>query len=200
MISRGISLWSSSSARIRVRHPLSKLSPTTELPYMLTLFSSPVDLYDKQSAAVTEPPVVPDAEDVAADDRIAEEFRREFFDALAQRHRRKRVVNATRPRLRRSSGAPSSAEAGTTGRSCARNCSRSSAQGSSNSSSGRGGGEQGRLCLGVSGWGWVAREAVYRRTACGGGKRVGGMIALVACLASNTQGSRPRAQGIQIPT
>lgn len=97
MISRGISSWSSSLARIRVRHPLSKLSPTTELPYMLTRFSSPVDLYDTQSAAVTEPPVVPDAEDVAADDRIAEEFRREFFDALAQRHRRKRVVNATRP-------------------------------------------------------------------------------------------------------
>ncbi|KAL1843162.1 hypothetical protein VTJ49DRAFT_2912 [Mycothermus thermophilus] len=59
------------------------------------LSENKIDLYDTQSAQATEP-AIEDEEELAADDRIAEEFRREFFDALAQRHRRRRAVNAAK--------------------------------------------------------------------------------------------------------
>lgn len=40
----------------------------------------------------TPPPGPNTGEDEAADDRIAEEFRREFLDAMAERQRRKKPV------------------------------------------------------------------------------------------------------------
>ncbi|KAL2269845.1 hypothetical protein VTJ83DRAFT_2029 [Remersonia thermophila] len=57
------------------------------------LSENKIDLYDTQSAQVTEP-LAEDEEELAADERIAEEFRREFFDALAQRRRRRKAINA----------------------------------------------------------------------------------------------------------
>ncbi|KAK3336510.1 hypothetical protein B0T19DRAFT_41105 [Cercophora scortea] len=53
-----------------------------------------LDIYDVSS----EPPAVGadlEGDEAAADDRIAEEFRRQFMDAMSQRHRRRRpAVNA----------------------------------------------------------------------------------------------------------
>jgi len=73
--------------------------------WALLLFSIPVtklltrgftvDVYDVPSE---QPEIIPGLTDEngAADDRIAEEFRREFMDAMSQRHRRRRpAVNAT---------------------------------------------------------------------------------------------------------
>lgn len=37
----------------------------------------------------------------AADDRIAEAFRREFMDAMAQRTRRRRMIHSSKPRARK---------------------------------------------------------------------------------------------------
>jgi len=54
-----------------------------------------LDVYDVPSE---QPEIIPGLTDEngAADDRIAEEFRREFMDAMSQRHRRRRpAVNAT---------------------------------------------------------------------------------------------------------
>ncbi|KAK3396532.1 hepatocellular carcinoma-associated antigen 59-domain-containing protein [Sordaria brevicollis] len=60
-----------------------------------------LDVYDVPSA---EPEYATNMDDdeMAADDRIAEEFRRDFMDAMSQRHRRRRpAVNATaRPSAR----------------------------------------------------------------------------------------------------
>jgi hypothetical protein len=56
----------------------------------------PVDIYDTQSEQAVDPAAL-EAEDGAADDRIAEEFRREFMDAMAQRNRRRRTAQPAKP-------------------------------------------------------------------------------------------------------
>ena len=60
-----------------------------------------VDVYDVPSDQ-PEYATNMDDDEMAADDRIAEEFRRDFMDAMSQRHRRRRpAVNATaRPSAR----------------------------------------------------------------------------------------------------
>ncbi|KAK4178838.1 hepatocellular carcinoma-associated antigen 59-domain-containing protein [Triangularia setosa] len=61
------------------------------------LSENKLDIYDVPS---TETPTAADPEDgdeYAADDRIAEEFRRDFMDAMAQRHRKKRVAQPAKP-------------------------------------------------------------------------------------------------------
>ncbi|KAK0737655.1 hepatocellular carcinoma-associated antigen 59-domain-containing protein [Apiosordaria backusii] len=61
------------------------------------LSENKLDIYDVPS---TETPTAADLEDgdeYAADDRIAEEFRRDFMDAMAQRHRKKRVAQPAKP-------------------------------------------------------------------------------------------------------
>lgn len=56
-------------------------------------FSVDVDVYDMQSGQAANQDGA--EEETAADDRIAEEFRREFMEAMAQRNRRRiRPVNA----------------------------------------------------------------------------------------------------------
>jgi hypothetical protein len=55
-----------------------------------------VDIYDTQSEQTANPATL-EEEDGAADDRIAEEFRREFMDAMAQRNRRRRTAQPAKP-------------------------------------------------------------------------------------------------------
>ncbi|AEO65731.1 uncharacterized protein THITE_2113051 [Thermothielavioides terrestris NRRL 8126] len=55
-----------------------------------------LSLYDNQSEQAANPASV-EEEDVAADDRIAEEFRREFMEAMAQRNRRRRPAHPAKP-------------------------------------------------------------------------------------------------------
>lgn len=64
-------------------------------------FCATVDVYDVPSDQ-PEYATNMDDDEMAADDRIAEEFRRDFMDAMSQRHRRRRpAVNAsTRPTAR----------------------------------------------------------------------------------------------------
>ena len=51
---------------------------------------SPVDMYDTQSEQPASAATFEEEDDGAADDRIADEFRRDFMEAMAQRSRRKR--------------------------------------------------------------------------------------------------------------
>ena len=55
-----------------------------------------VDVYEAPVAPVADAPKEDD--DGAADERIAEEFRREFMDAMAQRRQRRRKAPAQPPR------------------------------------------------------------------------------------------------------
>ncbi|KAK4233592.1 hepatocellular carcinoma-associated antigen 59-domain-containing protein [Achaetomium macrosporum] len=55
-----------------------------------------LDIYDTQSDQAANPAAL-EEEDGAADDRIAEEFRREFMEAMAQRNRRRRPAQPTKP-------------------------------------------------------------------------------------------------------
>ena len=56
---------------------------STGSPCLLTSFPSVVELYD-------EPDLGGNVDDTqAADDRIAEQFRRDFLDAISSRHRRR---------------------------------------------------------------------------------------------------------------
>ncbi|EAQ90844.1 hypothetical protein CHGG_02779 [Chaetomium globosum CBS 148.51] len=55
-----------------------------------------LDIYDTQSEQTANPATL-EEEDGAADDRIAEEFRREFMDAMAQRNRRRRTAQPAKP-------------------------------------------------------------------------------------------------------
>ncbi|KAK3299065.1 hepatocellular carcinoma-associated antigen 59-domain-containing protein [Chaetomium fimeti] len=55
-----------------------------------------LDIYDTQSEQTANPADL-EEEDGAADDRIAEEFRREFMDAMAQRNRRRRTAQPAKP-------------------------------------------------------------------------------------------------------
>lgn len=55
-----------------------------------------LDIYDTQSEQAANPATL-EEEDGAADDRIAEEFRREFMDAMAQRNRRRRTAQPAKP-------------------------------------------------------------------------------------------------------
>ncbi|KAH6854426.1 hepatocellular carcinoma-associated antigen 59-domain-containing protein [Chaetomium sp. MPI-CAGE-AT-0009] len=55
-----------------------------------------LDIYDTQSEQTANPAAL-EEEDGAADDRIAEEFRREFMDAMAQRNRRRRPAQPAKP-------------------------------------------------------------------------------------------------------
>lgn len=80
-----------------------KLCPVPVLPFLVTTNNTPVDVYETP----TPPPAAAAAAsgsagddgsgdaDGAADDRIAEEFRREFLDAMAERQqKRKKPANA----------------------------------------------------------------------------------------------------------
>jgi hypothetical protein len=53
-------------------------------------------MYDTQPEQTVNPAAL-EEEDGAADDRIAEEFRREFMDAMAQRNRRRRTAQPVKP-------------------------------------------------------------------------------------------------------
>ncbi|KAH6626005.1 hepatocellular carcinoma-associated antigen 59-domain-containing protein [Chaetomium sp. MPI-SDFR-AT-0129] len=55
-----------------------------------------IDMYDSPSDQAAHQTTW-EEEDGAADDRIAEEFRRDFMDAMAQRNRRRRATNAPKP-------------------------------------------------------------------------------------------------------
>ncbi|KAL2019221.1 hypothetical protein VTK56DRAFT_9948 [Thermocarpiscus australiensis] len=55
-----------------------------------------LDVYDMPSEQTTAAAGL-DEDGMAADDRIAEEFRREFMEAMAQRHRRRRPAQNTKP-------------------------------------------------------------------------------------------------------
>ncbi|KAK4042066.1 hepatocellular carcinoma-associated antigen 59-domain-containing protein [Parachaetomium inaequale] len=55
-----------------------------------------LDMYDTQPEQTVNPAAL-EEEDGAADDRIAEEFRREFMDAMAQRNRRRRTAQPAKP-------------------------------------------------------------------------------------------------------
>jgi hypothetical protein len=56
-----------------------------------------VDVYElPQQQQSTSGPSALDTEDGAADDRIAEEFRREFMDAMQQRHQKRRPAQQAR--------------------------------------------------------------------------------------------------------
>ncbi|KAK4158179.1 hepatocellular carcinoma-associated antigen 59-domain-containing protein [Chaetomidium leptoderma] len=55
-----------------------------------------LDIYDTQSEQTANPATLED-EDGAADDRIAEEFRRDFMNAMAQRNRRRRTAQPAKP-------------------------------------------------------------------------------------------------------
>ncbi|KAK4201245.1 hepatocellular carcinoma-associated antigen 59-domain-containing protein [Triangularia verruculosa] len=59
------------------------------------LSENKLDIYDVPSAGTPTVGDVGDGDEYAADDRIAEEFRRDFMDAMAQRHRKKRVAQPT---------------------------------------------------------------------------------------------------------
>lgn len=64
---------------------------------MITLLTTIlVDMYDSPSDQAANQSTW-EEEDGAADDRIAEEFRRDFMDAMAQRNRRRRATNAPKP-------------------------------------------------------------------------------------------------------
>lgn len=65
----------------------SQFQPVRILANLLT-----VDIYDVPSAETPSAVDLGDGDEYAADDRIAEEFRRDFMDAMAQRHRKKRVA------------------------------------------------------------------------------------------------------------
>ncbi|CAP64975.1 uncharacterized protein PODANS_1_13650 [Podospora anserina S mat+] len=56
------------------------------------LSENKLDIYDVPSAETPSAADLGDGDEYAADDRIAEEFRRDFMDAMAQRHRKKRVA------------------------------------------------------------------------------------------------------------
>ncbi|KAK4192664.1 hepatocellular carcinoma-associated antigen 59-domain-containing protein [Podospora australis] len=58
------------------------------------LSENKLDIYD---VSTEQTPAVEDGEELAADDRIAEEFRREFMDAMAQRYRKKRTAVPVKP-------------------------------------------------------------------------------------------------------
>jgi hypothetical protein len=58
--------------------------------------ASPVDVYDLQSEQAANPADFGE-EDGAADDRIADEFRRDFMEAMAQRNRRRRPAQNSKP-------------------------------------------------------------------------------------------------------
>ncbi len=51
---------------------------------------SPVDMYDTQAEQPANAATFEEEDDGAADDRIADEFRRDFMEAMAQRSRRRR--------------------------------------------------------------------------------------------------------------
>ncbi|KAK4099736.1 hypothetical protein N658DRAFT_429061 [Parathielavia hyrcaniae] len=55
-----------------------------------------LDIYDTQSDQAANTVAV-EAEEGAADERIAEEFKRDFMDAMAQRNRRRRTAHAAKP-------------------------------------------------------------------------------------------------------
>ncbi|KAK0672845.1 hepatocellular carcinoma-associated antigen 59-domain-containing protein [Cercophora samala] len=56
------------------------------------LSENKLDIYDVASAETPGAADMEDGGEYAADDRIAEEFRRDFMDAMAQRHRKRRVA------------------------------------------------------------------------------------------------------------
>lgn len=62
-------------------------TPNGEFP----AYTYPVDVYETPTPPPTNTAGVDD-EDGAADDRLAEEFRREFMDAMAQRQQKKKPV------------------------------------------------------------------------------------------------------------
>ncbi|KAI5918505.1 hypothetical protein F4810DRAFT_691711 [Camillea tinctor] len=51
-----------------------------------------LDVYDTAAPGPSDAAGAADEEEAAADDRIAEQFRREFLDAMAQRHRRRHTT------------------------------------------------------------------------------------------------------------
>ncbi|KAK3394571.1 hypothetical protein B0H63DRAFT_461315 [Podospora didyma] len=56
-----------------------------------------LDIYEKPSAEVSVEPGIEDGK-LAADDEIAEKFRRDFMDAMSQRHRRRNPAINAKPR------------------------------------------------------------------------------------------------------
>lgn len=67
-------------------------------PFLLEICAnaSAVDVYDLQSEQAVNPADFGE-EDGAADDRIADEFRRDFMEAMAQRNRRRRPAQNAKP-------------------------------------------------------------------------------------------------------
>ncbi|KAL2159149.1 hypothetical protein VTH06DRAFT_2581 [Thermothelomyces fergusii] len=60
-----------------------------------------LDMYDTTQSGRAGNSAALDDDEGAADDRIAEAFRREFMDAMAQRSRRRRMAHSSKPRTRR---------------------------------------------------------------------------------------------------
>ncbi|KXX79093.1 hypothetical protein MMYC01_203033 [Madurella mycetomatis] len=60
-----------------------------------------LDVYNMQSEQAANSTGLDEEEDGAADDRIAEEFRREFMEAMAQRNRRRTRAQNTKPGVKK---------------------------------------------------------------------------------------------------
>ncbi|KAL2154061.1 hypothetical protein VTH82DRAFT_2737 [Thermothelomyces myriococcoides] len=60
-----------------------------------------LDMYDTTQSGQAGNSAAFEDEAGAADDRIAEAFRREFMDAMAQRTRRRRMIHSSKPRARK---------------------------------------------------------------------------------------------------
>ncbi|KAL2178569.1 hepatocellular carcinoma-associated antigen 59-domain-containing protein [Thermothelomyces heterothallicus CBS 202.75] len=60
-----------------------------------------LDMYDTTQSGQAGNSTALEDEEGAADDRIAEAFRREFMDAMAQRTRRRRMAHSSKPRPRK---------------------------------------------------------------------------------------------------